>query len=149
MLKIIRNKKDWRKISLNEEELKELNNMEKQINNQKLLKKIQCIKLKNKNWKHDEIASFLGVSSVTISSWIKIFIEQGISKLLEWNYKGKVSILTLEQQEILKQKNKEKPFSTAKEVKKFIKEEFNIDFHLHWIQKLLKKNFDFHTKKLH
>ena len=42
--------------------------------------------------------------------------------------------------EQLKKRDKETPFDTAKEAKAYIKKEFGIDFHLHWVQKLLKKN---------
>lgn len=52
-------------------------------------------------------------------------------------------LLSLEQVEILKSRNKEKPFETAKECKHFIEKEFGIEYHLHSVQKLLKKNFTY------
>ncbi len=138
---------EWRKVKFSEKALKELNNAEKQIKNPRLLKKIQCIKLKNKGWKHREISDFFDIRVETISVWLKKYFEEGLTALLTWKYKGKVSILTFENQEELKKINSEKPFDTAKEAKAYIKEHFQIDWHLHWVQKLLKKNFDFHIKK--
>ena len=70
-----------------------------------------------------------------------------IKWLLTWEIKGKASQLTEDQKKELKTKNEEKPFDTAKEVKKYIEDKFKIKFSLHYVQKLLKKNFDFHTKK--
>lgn len=139
---------EWRKIRLTKDELKEIKNAELQVDSPQLLKRLQCIKLKNKQWKHQDIAQFLNIHLVTVSTWIKIYKEKGIKELLQWKYKGKVSLLTIEQQEELKTKNKEKPFIAAKEVVQYIKKHFQIDFHLHHVQKLLKKNFDFHTKNL-
>jgi len=48
--------------------------------------------------------------------------------------------------EEIRQKNREKPFDTAKEAKAYIQEKYGLSFHLHYIQKLVKKNFIFHTK---
>ncbi len=69
--------------------------------------------------------------------------------MIEWEYKGKQSKLTEKHIEQLKKRHEEKPFDTAKEAKDFMKKELGIDFHLHWVQKLLKKNFNCHTKKQH
>lgn len=139
--------KEWRKIHLGGKELKGLKKAEKEVIKPQLLKRIQCIKLKDKKWKHYEVAEFLDIRIETVSTWIKAYKEGGIKKLLIWNYQGKVSVLTKEQQERLKQRHKIKPFDTAKEASQYMTQEFGLKFHLHWIQKLLKKNFDFRTKK--
>jgi len=138
---------EWRKVKLSEKALEELNNAEKQIKNPRLIKKIQCIKLKNKQWKHHEISECLDIRIETISVWLKKYFEEGLKALLTWGYKGKISILTLENQEELQKINSEKPFNTAKSAKAYIKEHFQVDLHLHWVQKILKKNFDFRIKK--
>ena len=128
-----------RKITLSKKELEELNEVEKKITDTRLLKRIQCIKLKNESKKHKEIGEFLNRTIDTISQWIKTYKEKGISGLLKWECKGRVSKLSKEAQEKLKERDKEKPFDTAKEAKKFIEEEYGIDFHVHWVQKILKK----------
>ena len=139
---------EWYKIKLSSDELKEIESAEQQVDKPQLLKRLQCIKLKNEQWKHKDIAKFLSVELVTVSNWIKIYKEKGVEGLLQWGYKGRVSVLTLEQQEELKARDDEKPFSTAKEVVFYIKKHFQIDFHLHYVQKLLKKNFNFRTRSL-
>jgi transposase len=134
-------------IELTDKDKLEIENIGKQLKKAQLLRRIQCIKLKDMKWANIKIAEFLGVSSDTITNWLKAYNQGGFDGLLNWDYKGRVSVLTLDQQEILKDRNKEKPFDTAKEAKEYIKEEFGMDFHLHYVQKLLKKNFNFHTKK--
>lgn len=125
----------------------ELNNAEKQVKQPQLLKRIQSIKLRDKNLSNKEIGEFLLTSDQTISNWFQLYIKEGIEALLQWNYKGKVSILTIEQQQELKKRNSEQPFEKAAEAKEYIKEHFGHNFHLHWVQKLMKKNFNLHIRK--
>ena len=136
---------EWRKINLSKDQLKEIDEKEKEIKNARVLKRIQCIKLKNSGWKHTEVKKFLQIRLETVSEWIKWYKEGGIEKLLQWQYKGKSSVLTTSEKEKIKKRVEEKPFDTAKEAKAYIKEEFGQDWHLHSVQKLLKKNFEFHT----
>jgi transposase len=138
---------DWVKIRLTPQQKEEIKEAERQIENKQLLKRLQCIKLKDKKWKHKEIMEFLGVSLSTVSIWIKVYTQEGMQALLKWNYAGKVSLLGKEQQEIIRKRHEEKPFLTAKEAKAFIKEKFGIEWNVSWIQKLLKKNFDFRIKR--
>lgn len=138
--------KHWRKVVLNEKELKALLKAEKEVTKPQLLKRIQCIKLKEKKWKHDEVAEFLNIRLETVSQWIKAYHEGGIKKLLSWEYKGKPSVLTKEQQKELKKRQTKKPFRDAKEAKDYIEKQFGIKWHLHWVQKVLKKNFDIRLK---
>ena len=47
--------------------LQELSNAKEQVKHPHLLKRIQCIRLEDKSWKHKEIAIFLGIRIETIS----------------------------------------------------------------------------------
>ena len=136
----------WTKFHLTEDQYNELLFAEKQVDKPQLLKKVQCIKLKNKWRKHEKVWDFLEVSIQTVTSWTKAYIEWWIDGLLSRNYKWKVTILTISMIEEIREVNKKTPFDTAKEAKKYIKENYNIDFWLHRVQKLLKKNFDFPTR---
>jgi len=135
------------KIKLSSEELLELNNAEKQLKQPQLIKRVQSIKLRNKGMTNIEIGKFLLQSDQTISNWAQVYITKGLQALLQWKYEGKTSILTLKQQEELKNRNSEKPFEKAAEAQDYIKQHFGIDFHLHWVQKLMKKNFNLHSRK--
>lgn len=139
--------KEWIKISLSEGQRSEIENAERQVRSIKLLRRLQAVKLKDEGWKHAKLCKFFGVNKNTITNWLKAYKKGGIDELLQWDCKGRVSILSREDQEKIKARNEEKPFDTAKEAKAFIKKEFGIDWHLHWVQKLLKKNFNCHTNK--
>ncbi len=135
------------KIGLTTEQRLELDNAERQISQPQLLKRIQSIKLRDKGFSNIEIGKFLLMSDQTISNWFQVYTKEGLEALLQWNYKGKVSVLTLKQQQLLQKRNIERAFEKAAEAKTFIKEQFGHEFHLHWVQKLMKKNFNFHTRK--
>ena len=135
------------KIKLSNEQLLELDNAEKQLKQPQLIKRLQSIKLRNKGMTNIEIGKFLLLSDQTISNWVQVYLTKGIQPLLQWNYEGKTSILTVKQQEELKNRNSEKPFEKASEAQDYIKQHFGIDFHLHWVQKLMKKNFSLHSRK--
>lgn len=135
------------KIKLSKEQLLELDNAEKQLKQPQLIKRLQSIKLRNKGMTNIEIGKFLLLSDQTISNWVQVYLTKGIQALLQWNYEGKTSILTVKQQEELKNRNSEKPFEKASEAQDYIKQHFGINFHLHWVQKLMKKNFSLHSRK--
>jgi len=135
------------KINLSPKQLADLVNAEKQIKQIQLLKRIQCIKLRNEGMNNIDIGNFLLISDQTVSNWSQLYIKSGLQALLEWEYKGKVSFLTTEQIDELKKRNQRQPFAKAAEAKEYIKENFGKDFHLHWVQKLLKKNFNLRSKK--
>ena len=135
------------KIQLSKTQKAEIENAEKQINKPQLLKRLQAIKLRDKGLTNIEIAEFLLLDDQTISNWCQVYLKKGLEDLLRWNYNGKVSVLSLEYLEKLKERNKEKPFETASEAKAYIEKEFGVSFHLHWVQKILKKNFNLHSKK--
>lgn len=135
------------KIKLTSEQLTEIEIAEKQIKQPQLLKRVQCIKMRHKGFSNLDIGEFLLISDQTVSNWSQLYLKSGLQALLQWRYKGKVSILTIEQIEELKERNQLQPFEKASEAQKYIKDNFGHSFHLHWIQKLLKKNFNLHTKK--
>lgn len=85
---------EWRKINLTKEQKEEIKNAKSQLKKSQLIRRLHCLELKDKGWKHEEVAEFLNVTIVTISNWIKVYCEKGLSSLLNWNCKGKVSILS-------------------------------------------------------
>jgi transposase len=135
------------KIKLTKEQKAELENAENKIKKPQLLKRIQAIKLRDKGMNNLEVADFLILSDQTVSNWCQLYLKKGLKELLQWEYKGKISILTLDHQKQLQERNKEKPFDTASEARAYIKENFGINFHLHWVQKIMKKNFSLHSRK--
>jgi len=135
------------KFKLSDQEKEELALAEKTVKQAQLLKRIQCIKLRDKGFNNLVIAEILSKSDQTISDWFQLYKKYGLKRLLQWGYKGKVSILTIENLKTLEARNEKKAFENAAEAKAFIKSEFGISFHLHWVQKVLKKNFNLHIRK--
>ncbi len=135
------------KFKLSEGQKQELEVAEQTTKQIQLLKRIQCLKMRDKGLNNLIISDILGKSDQTISDWVQIYRKQGLEKLLEWKYKGKVSILTEDNLNQLSQRNEQQAFEKASEAKAYIKEEFGINFHLHWVQKIMKKNFNLHIKK--
>ncbi|MBN2892942.1 MAG: helix-turn-helix domain-containing protein [Bacteroidales bacterium] len=135
------------KFKLTEDQKKELEIAEQTVKQIQLLKRMQCLKMRHKGMSNNDIAEILSMSDQTISDWIQLYRKGGLVRLLQWNYKGKISVLTIEQLKQLEERNEQKPFEKAAEAKEYIKSEFSIDYHLHWVQKILKKNFNLHSKK--
>jgi len=135
------------KFKLSKAQIQELEIAEQTTTKVQLLKRIQSIKMRDKGLQNKDIADILSMSDQTTSNWLQLYKRRGLKGLLEWNYEGKPSVLTLENIEQIANRNSEQAFETASEAKAYIKENFGIDFHLHWVQKILKKNFNLHTKK--
>jgi len=62
----------WRKFHLTEDQYNELLLSEKHVDKPQLLKKIQCIKLKDKWREHKKVWDFLEVSIQTVTARTKI-----------------------------------------------------------------------------
>ncbi len=135
------------KFKLTNSQKRELDVAEQTTKQIQLLKRIQCIKMRDKGLTNLVIADVLNKSDQTISNWVQLYRKEGLTGLLKWNYTGKVSVLTQDNLLQLERRNSEQAFSTASEAKAYIKEEFGINFHLHWVQKIMKKNFNLHTRK--
>lgn len=135
------------KFHLTKEQKQELKIAEQTTKQIQLLKRIQSIKMRDKGMTNILIAEILEKSDQTISDWVQLYRKEGLKALLQWNYTGRISILSKENLKKIAKRNEEKPFDKASEAKEYIKSEFGIDFHLHWVQKLMKKNFYLHTKK--
>ena len=128
------------KLSISKKDMKKLIKYKKSVKSAKILKRIQTIILKSNGWNHNKIAEFLGVIDDTITAWIKLFLKGGIEELINLKYKSTKSKLNKEQMEIVREESKNGTFTFAKDVKKYIKENFNIEYHVHHIPKMLKKN---------
>lgn len=143
--KIKRKVSKKREIKLAKKQKKLLMLAEKQVPNPQVLKRIQCILLKDKGWTHRAVAEHLNKGFSTVSDWIKIYKEEGLEQLVSWKYAGKKPKLSSEQIKDLKQRINESPFNAAQEAADFIKEKFDVDYNVKYLPRLLKKT-DYHTK---
>jgi transposase len=134
------------KFQLSPKALKELDDTILQIDNKKIIRKLETIKMKHLWLSHQVIADIFWITLQTISDWLKLYKDKGIEGLVSWNYNWKDALLSSEQIEIIEKRIREKPFETAKECVHFIQENFWIKYHLHSMQKILKKNFNYHSR---
>lgn len=137
--KIKRKVSKRREINLTKKQMESLMLAEKQALNPRVLKRIQCILLKDKGWTHRAVAEHLNKGFSTVSSWVKIYKEDGLKQLVSWRYAGKKPKLSLEQIIELKQRINENPFDVAQEAADFIKEKFDVDYNVKYLPRLLKK----------
>ena len=66
------------KIILTDKQKHELNRVEKDMRNMRLLKRIPCVKLKDAGWTNIKIAELLHVCNNTIADWLQAYVKNGI-----------------------------------------------------------------------
>ncbi|MDP2766923.1 MAG: helix-turn-helix domain-containing protein [Candidatus Methanoperedens sp.] len=142
-------KKDepFKRVSISEAEYEQLNLREKKIKSAKMLKRIQAFKLMYLGWKYSAIAEFLSVTNNTITNWINLYIEGGIDSLLTFFYKGGQANLSEKQLSKLKNEASKGSFAIAKDVQRYIKQNFGVEYNLSHVQLLCKKNFNYPLRK--
>ena len=128
-----------RKIKLTAIEKNALIEAQKKEDKTQVLKRIQCILLKDKDWTHEAIAEHLGKGIGTISSWIELYETKKLAGLLSWKYSGRKGKLDAEQIKQIKKRIHETPFAVAQEAVDFIKEKFKVEYHVKYMPRLLKK----------
>lgn len=130
----------FERIQISKQEYKNLEKQESQIVSAKILKRIQMLKFIYLSWKYNRIAKFLNVRPATITCWISIYREDGLSSLLKLHYRGGKGKLSQNQLDELKERASQGKFKIAKQIKDYIQENFNLSYHLNHVQKLAKKN---------
>lgn len=86
------------------------------------------------------IASIIGKSPKTIENWHKQYVTKGIDSLNSFQYKPKQSYLRSEQIDQVVKWVKETNPGKTKEVREYIKKNFQISYSTEAVRKILKKN---------
>jgi len=86
------------------------------------------------------IASIIGKSPKTIENWHKQYVTKGIDSLNSFQYKPKQSYLRPEQIDQVVKWVKETNPGKTKEVREYIKKNFQISYSTEAVRKILKKN---------
>lgn len=133
----------FQRVEISDEGYRLLKNAEKDVESAKVYKRIQAFKLMYKKWKYSDIADFLSVTRNTISNWIAIYLDGGISSLILLNYKGGRPNLSEEELSELRKEASKGNFSVAKKAQHYIETKFNIKYGLRHVQLLLKKKFTY------
>ena len=137
----------FQRVSISEIEYEQLKLAERDINSVKVLKRIQAFKLIYLGWKYSDIAGFLSVTNNTLTNWINLYWKGGIDSLLDLHYKGGQSRISDEQLSELKNEAARGSFTIAKDVQRYIKQNFDIEYNLSHVQLLCKKNFNYPLRR--
>lgn len=116
------------KLKLSFEQINKLKIIHKQLKDKKLAYKINVIILLNAGYSYEEVQEVLLLDERTIRRYEEIFLKEGIEGLSENKYQGRMPKLDTNQEKELKEHLEEKCYSTAKEIKIYIKEKYDIDF---------------------
>lgn len=127
------------KINLSNEDLIELESRLLYERDSKIYKRLQCLKLKHKNYKNIQIADILSVTKETITNWIKLFLNEGFEGLCHLNYEGRRVSKLEPYNDIIISLNKEKKFSTVVQLKQILLDEYGLEVSKSWLNEYLKK----------
>lgn len=137
----------FQRVSISKKEYKQLKQAEREVISVKVLKRIQAFKLIYLGWKYSAIAEFLSVTNNTLTNWINLYLVGGIDSLLDLHYKGGQSRITDEQLSELRNEAARGSFTIAKDVQRYIKQNFGIEYNLSHVQLLCKKNFNYPLRR--
>ena len=137
----------FQRVSISNIEYKQLKLAEREVSSVKVLKRIQAFKLIYLGWKYSAIADFLSVTNNTLTNWINLYLVGGIDSLLALHYKGGQSKITDEQLSELRNEAARGSFTIAKDVQRYIKQNFGIEYNLSHVQLLCKKNFNYPLRR--
>ena len=135
----------FKRVQITKKDYDFLKKSERNEKSGKILKRIYAFKLLYKKWKYNKIADFIGITNDTMTDWIEIYLKNGIENLIKLNYKGRIP--SLSQKQLIELKKKQSTFLHAKEAQNFIKNNYQIEYNINYVQELLKKNFNYPIKK--
>lgn len=135
----------FERVKISKKEYYQLKKIEKKVASTKVYQRVQAIKLIHKDWKYSAIAEFLDITKDTMTDWVNIYKKTGLSGLLKLKYKGKIPLLSEEQ--LAELRAKKSTFKVAKEARKYIKDNYRVNYNSTYIHELLKKNFIYPLKE--
>jgi transposase len=135
----------FERVRISRKEYNQLKKIEKTITSTKIYQRVQAIKLIHKDWKYSAIAEFLNITKDTMTDWVNIYKKTGLSGLLKLKYRGKIPLLSEEQ--LAELRAKKSTFKVAKEARKYIKDNYGVNYNSTYIHELLKKNFIYPLKE--
>jgi putative transposase len=122
------------------EEVKKLKNLINNEKNHKMLKRYLFINGLNNNYSLENMVSILNISISTARKWLKLWNENGLIGLnIKWS-EGRPSNLSDNQKQQVREYIKYNHVTRHSQVHKFILDNFNVDYSLKHIYRLLKKN---------
>lgn len=122
---------------LTEEDIVSLRRLHRTIKDKKAADRIKAVVMLHYGFTYQEIAKALFLDETTLNRYVKRFKEKGIGGLLECQYAGGRTRLTLLQEQELKLYLRDNTKRTAKEVVSYIYETYGIKYSTIGVTKLL------------
>lgn len=122
------------------DEIENLQNYRDNQSDSRLKSRFIALLMISNNTELKDISFILGKNIRTIENWFKQYCTKGIDSLNSFHYKPKRVFLKVEQiQQLIKWVTETNP-SKIKEIKKYIKEQFGVEYSIEGVRLLLKKN---------
>lgn len=127
-------------LSLDPDQVAELERLLKKENRVKIQRRLQFIQMKHEGKKNSDIIKFIPVSSDTLSNWLSIFFRSGFSGLCGFQYDGRrPGKLELNKESIINHLD-ENLVPNLTTLKKWIEKELSISVQTSWLGEWCKKN---------
>ena len=136
------------KLELSTHNLKNLQIRLKTEKNNKIYRRLQCIHFKSIGFKHNLIASSIGVNIDTVTDWIKLYNTKGFTGLCHLEYEGrrssKLDVVSADIKEYIKNNMIDK----ISQLQDYLLNTHNIFVEQSWLYRYCKKN-SIHLIKKH
>jgi len=133
-------------LTLSDNELEQLQIQYKQERDRRIAERILCVILYAQGYDLKGIKRILLVGIRTLKKWIRTFVAQGIEGLRRWGYEGQGCQLSDEQWAEVEEELARKPYYRARDVAKFVKDRFGIEYSERGMQALLRREGYRHVK---
>lgn len=126
-------------LDLTKNEKQNLEQVQSQLKDYRLWRRVQCLKLKTEGFTHDQVALSLDVKAKTVGKWIKDYQTGGLDQLLQWKCQGRQSQLSSTDFARLRAFHGIQPFLSAQHLQKTIQRTSGVSYHLHWVYQIAHK----------
>jgi transposase len=135
------------KIKLSKTERVYIQRLKKRTGDKRIFRRLQALTLKAQGKSHQEIADTAGVSVDTVTDWLGIYLEKGLTELCRpIDYDRRQSVIDPHIADV-KRLIQERLVSTLAELQILLKREFSIDLEQSWLSRCCKKNAICLTRK--
>lgn len=126
-----------RDFEISSEEIQELRVAHKSVKNKADAYRINAIILLGTGWSLDEVVDALLLDGETLRNYVMRYKQGGLEKLLEWNYKGGTSKLSMQDIELLSQELENSIYLNTKNICEFVKSQFSVNYTISGMTALL------------
>ena len=126
-------------IPFNDEIKKELQQRLAAQRDKKIYRRLLCLDLLSQGYSHQEVCAILGISSYSVTHWIKLFRQGGFERLCHLNYhRRRVSKLSA-YTDAIRDKIQGSSVTTLQALQHWLAAEFGVLVSQSWLSRWLKK----------